>query len=176
MRVKAKICGLSTPEAVRAALDGKAAFLGFVFFEKSPRDIAPEAARLLAEPARGKAQVTALLVDPDDIEVLARGVDIARHIGAAKAFDDWRAQEVYPGPNWANASDRHDFIRRATDSFHHPAGTCRLGDVVDDALRVKGIAGLRVVDASILPGLPAAMINAAVTAVAEKASDLVLAG
>jgi choline dehydrogenase len=48
--------------------------------------------------------------------------------------------------------------------------------VVDEALRVKGVAGLRVIDASVLPGLPAAMINAAVTAVAEKASDLVLAG
>lgn len=114
------------------------------------------------------------LSDPDDIEVLAKGVDIARHIGAARAFDDWRAQEIYPGPGWANTADRHAFIRRATDSFHHPAGTCRLGDVVDDTLRVKGIAGLRVVDASVLPGLPAAMINAAVTAVAEKASDLVL--
>jgi len=62
------------------------------------------------------------------------------------------------------------------DSFHHPVGTCRIGCAVDEALRVKGIAGLRVIDASILPGLPAAMINAAVTAVAEKASDLLLAG
>jgi choline dehydrogenase len=55
-------------------------------------------------------------------------------------------------------------------------GTCRIGAVVDQALRVKGVAGLRVVDASVLPGIPAAMTNAAVTAVAEKASDLVLAG
>ena len=103
---------------------------------------------------------------PDDLEVLARGIDIARDIGAAAAFDDWRAQEIYPGPGWANATDRHGFIRRATDSFHHPIGTCRIGTVVDEALYVKGIAGLRVIDASVLPGLPAAMINAAVTAVA----------
>ena len=115
------------------------------------------------------------LSEPDDIEILARGVDIARDIGAAAAFDDWRAQEIYPGPGWANAADRHDFIRRATDSFHHPVGTCRIGGAVDEALRVKGIGRLRVVDASVLPGLPAAMINAAVTAVAEKASDLLLA-
>jgi choline dehydrogenase-like flavoprotein len=113
---------------------------------------------------------------PDDLEVLARGIDIARDIGAAAAFDDWRAQEIYPGPGWANATDRHGFIRRATDSFHHPIGTCRIGTVVDEALYVKGIAGLRVIDASVLPGLPAAMINAAVTAVAEKASDLLLRG
>ncbi len=116
------------------------------------------------------------LAEPDDLAVLLKGVEIAREIGAARAFDDWRANEVYPGPAWTSEAGRHDFIRRATDSFHHPTGTCRLGDVVDEALRVKGIAGLRVIDASILPGLPAAMINAAVTAVAEKASDLVLAG
>ena len=116
------------------------------------------------------------LGEPDDLAVLAKGVDIAREIGAAKAFDDWRAKEVYPGPEWTSEAGRQDFIRRATDSFHHPTGTCRLGDVVDEALRVKGIAGLRVIDASVLPGLPAAMINAAVTAVAERASELVLAG
>jgi choline dehydrogenase len=116
------------------------------------------------------------LGEPDDLAVLAKGVEIAREIGAAKALDDWRAKEVYPGPAWTTEAGRHDFIRRATDSFHHPTGTCRLGDVVDEALRAKGITGLRVIDASVLPGLPAAMINAAVTAVAEKASDLVLAG
>jgi len=116
------------------------------------------------------------LGDPDDLAVLAQGVEIAREIGAAKAFDDWRAKEVYPGPAWASEAGRHDFIRRATDSFHHPVGTCRIGGVVDEGLRVKGIAGLRVIDASVLPGLPASMCNAAVTAVAEKASDLVLAG
>lgn len=65
----AKICGLSTPEAVDAALAGRAAFLGFVFFAKSPRNVAPELAHRLAAPARGKAQVVALLVDPDDAEV-----------------------------------------------------------------------------------------------------------
>lgn len=116
------------------------------------------------------------LGDPDDLAVLAKGVEIAREIGAAKAFDAWRAKEVYPGPGWASDASRTDFIRRATDSFHHPVGTCRIGAVVDERLRVKGISGLRVVDASVLPGLPAAMCNAAVTAVAEKASDLVLAG
>jgi choline dehydrogenase len=67
-------------------------------------------------------------------------------------------------------------VLRAVNSFHHPVGTCRLGAVVDSALRVKGVAGLRVVDASVLPGIPRAMVNAATIAVAERASDLVLAG
>ncbi|MDG2521364.1 phosphoribosylanthranilate isomerase [Caulobacter segnis] len=62
----AKICGLSTPEAVKAALDGRASHIGFVFFPKSPRDIDPQTAGRLATPARGKAKVVAVTVDPDD--------------------------------------------------------------------------------------------------------------
>lgn len=113
---------------------------------------------------------------PADLASLIAAVTLARELGAAKAFADWRAEEVYPGPGWADAATRPDFVRRAARSFHHPVGTCRIGAVVDQALRVRGVAGLRVIDASVLPGLPAAMINAAVTAVAERASDLVLAG
>jgi phosphoribosylanthranilate isomerase len=62
----AKICGLSTPETVRAALDGGAAFVGFMFFERSPRNVAPELAARLAAPARGRAKIVAVTVDPDD--------------------------------------------------------------------------------------------------------------
>jgi phosphoribosylanthranilate isomerase len=61
-----KICGLSTPAAVSAALDGDAAFIGFMFFDKSPRNIAPDLAARLAAPARGRAKVVAVTVDPDD--------------------------------------------------------------------------------------------------------------
>jgi phosphoribosylanthranilate isomerase len=61
-----KICGLSTPETVRAALDGRAGFIGFMFFDKSPRNIAPDLAARLAAPARGKAKVVAVTVNPDD--------------------------------------------------------------------------------------------------------------
>ena len=63
---EAKICGLSTPEAVQAALEGGAAYLGFVFFPRSPRNLAPELASRLAAPARSKAKVVAVTVDPDD--------------------------------------------------------------------------------------------------------------
>jgi phosphoribosylanthranilate isomerase len=70
MTLKAKICGVSTPEAVRAALDGGAAYLGFVFFEKSPRNLPLEAAARLAEPARARgAKVVALTVDAGDAQV-----------------------------------------------------------------------------------------------------------
>lgn len=67
MIAKAKICGVSTPEAVRAALNSGAGFLGFVFFEASPRNLAPEAAARLAEPARDRGvKVVALAVNPSD--------------------------------------------------------------------------------------------------------------
>lgn len=70
MAAKAKICGLTTPEAVSAAVDGGAAFLGFVFFPKSPRAITPDAAARLAPPARAKnVKIVALAVDPTDNEV-----------------------------------------------------------------------------------------------------------
>jgi phosphoribosylanthranilate isomerase len=69
MGVQTKICGISTPDAVTAALDGGAAFLGFMFFDKSPRNLAPDAAWRLAQPVRGKAKVVAVLVDPSDAEV-----------------------------------------------------------------------------------------------------------
>lgn len=70
----AKICGLSTPETVRAALDGKAGFIGFMFFPKSPRAVTPEAAARLAQPARRRTKIVAVAVDPDDALV----DDIAR--------------------------------------------------------------------------------------------------
>ena len=116
------------------------------------------------------------LSEPADLDLLVEGVALAREIGAGAAFADWRASEVYPGPAATTRADISSFIRRAADSFHHPVGTCRIGAVVDHALRVKGVTGLRVIDASVFPGIPQAMTNAATIALAEKASDLMLAG
>ena len=74
---KAKICGLTSPEGVQAALDGGAAFVGFVFFGKSPRDIAPDAAGRLAAGARGRARIVAVTVDADDasLDRIVAGLD-----------------------------------------------------------------------------------------------------
>ena len=116
------------------------------------------------------------LAEPVDLDVLVQGARLAREIGAAAAFADWRAEEIYPGSSAVSTTDLRNFVLRAANSFHHPVGTCRIGAVVDETLRVKGVAGLRVIDASVIPAIPQAMINAATTAVAERASDLVLAG
>ena len=69
MGVQTKICGITTPEAVIAAVGGGAAFLGFMFFANSPRAIAPDAAWRLAQPVRGQARMVAVMVDPDDAAV-----------------------------------------------------------------------------------------------------------
>jgi phosphoribosylanthranilate isomerase len=69
MSVSAKICGVTTPEAVRAALDGGAAYLGFMFFAACPRNLGIEAAARLAEPVRGRAKIVAIAVDPSDAEL-----------------------------------------------------------------------------------------------------------
>jgi phosphoribosylanthranilate isomerase len=76
MSVPAKICGISTPEAVTAALAGGAGFLGFVFFERSPRNIDIQAAERLAQPVRNRAKVVALAVDPSDslVDRIAAGL------------------------------------------------------------------------------------------------------
>ena len=117
------------------------------------------------------------LAEPNDLDVLVRAIVIAREIGAASELADWRKREVYPGPGVTDRRALRDFARRAANSFHHPVGTCRMGTdeaaVVDPALRVRGIQGLRVVDASVMPSLPQAMVNAATIAVAERASDLI---
>jgi choline dehydrogenase len=115
------------------------------------------------------------LAEPSDLDVLADGIALAREIGEAAAFADWREREVYPGPSGTDLAGRRAFVRRASNSFHHPTCTCRIGGVVDADLRVIGISGLRVVDASVFPSIPQAMANAATIAVAERASDLVLA-
>ncbi|WP_068877782.1 MULTISPECIES: phosphoribosylanthranilate isomerase [unclassified Phenylobacterium] len=78
MAAKAKICGVSTPEAVRAVVDGDAAYLGFMFFPRSPRNIAPEAAARLAPPARARGvKIVAVVVDPSDneIDAIVAGLD-----------------------------------------------------------------------------------------------------
>lgn len=116
-----------------------------------------------------------------DIRTLRAGFKMNREVAAQGALDALRGEEISPGRQVRSDAEIDAYIRGAPATAHHPAGTCRMGragdpdSVVDEELRVIGVAGLRVADASVMPDMVGGNINAAVIAIAEKASDL-LAG
>ena len=117
--------------------------------------------------------------DPIDLETLREGVRIARQSGLARPFDPYRGPEYLPSEGIVSDEALDAHIRATCQTLYHQAGTCRMGAdagaVVDPALRVNGVAGLRVVDASIMPVLVAGNTNAPVIAIAEKAAELIAA-
>ncbi|HJV51372.1 MAG TPA: choline dehydrogenase [Noviherbaspirillum sp.] len=117
------------------------------------------------------------LSHPDDMEVMVRGVKLARKILGAPAFDRYRGREIVPDGPCESDDDIRRFIRARAETIYHPVGTCKMGSdpmaVVDAELRVHGLQGLRVVDASVMPLLPGANTNAPVVMIAEKASDMI---
>lgn len=119
----------------------------------------------------------ALLSVPSDIDPLVRAVKLARRILAAPAFRPYSGHEVAPGADIVSDAAIEDYIRRTSYTVHHPVGTCRMGSdpaaVVDPELRVRGIPGLRVADASVFPSIIGGNTNAPVVMVAEKAADLI---
>ena len=114
-----------------------------------------------------------------DLKMLIEGLKLSREIFAAKAFDAYRGEEIFPGDAVQGDADITAFIRRKAETVYHPVGSCRMGNddaaVVDSELRVRGVAGLRVVDASVMPNLPGGNTNAPTIMIAEKAADLILA-
>jgi choline dehydrogenase len=116
---------------------------------------------------------------PDDLRVLRDALRMSRDIVSQKAFDGLRGEEYAPGKNVTSDADLDEYIRSDCQSVYHPVGTCKMGNdsmaVVDDQLRVHGIAGLRVVDASIMPSLTSGNTNAPTIMIAEKAADILRA-
>jgi len=106
-----------------------------------------------------------------DRAAMRRALRLARAVGSHAALDEWRLDEVLPGPGVDDDDALDTFIAHAASTHHHPAGTCRMGRdieaVVGPDLLVHGIDGLAVVDASVLPTLTSGPINAAVVAIAE---------
>jgi choline dehydrogenase len=106
------------------------------------------------------------------------GVRILRRILAAPALKEYCVEEVYPGARVTSDEDVLDFCRKTGSTVYHPTSTCRMGNdplaVVDQRLRVRGIEGLRVVDASVMPDLMSGNTNAPTIMIAEKASDMIL--
>ncbi len=115
---------------------------------------------------------------PNDLPRLREGFRLARLAAYAPPMSAFRGKEVSPGGEVETDAEIDAFIRRTAITAHHPCGTCAMGigpDTVTDAeLRVRGIEGLRVVDASVMPDLVSAHINACVLMIAEKASDMIL--
>lgn len=120
-----------------------------------------------------------LLDDPDDMERLLRGVKLIRGVLQNNALTPWRDEEIFPGSAVQDDAALRNFIRNKAETIYHPVGTCKMGNdamaVVDDQLKVHGIEGLYVVDASILPTLIGGNTNAPTVMIAEKAADGILA-
>ncbi|MEM9594507.1 MAG: GMC family oxidoreductase N-terminal domain-containing protein [Acidobacteriota bacterium] len=123
------------------------------------------------------------LADDHDLRVLIRGVEISRRLAATRAFADEVDVEVLPGPEVSGETAVANFVRRTLATLYPPAGTCRMGPdpedpdaaaVVDPRLRVHGVDGLRVADASVMPELIGGNTNAPTIMIAEKASDMIL--
>jgi choline dehydrogenase len=114
------------------------------------------------------------LAAPQDLDVLVRGFEVARSILAAPSFAPLAGRETSPGPTVRERGKIEAHIRSSLVTVHHACGTCRMGDVVDATLRVKGVDALRVVDASVIPTVIAGNSNIPVNALAERAADLIL--
>jgi choline dehydrogenase-like flavoprotein len=116
--------------------------------------------------------------DPSDLATLREGCKIARDVIAQKPLDSYRGGELTPGPRVQSDAEIETWIKRTVNTSSHPSCTCAMGAgddcVVDPQLRVRGVEGLRVVDASVMPDVITGNINACVLMIAEKASDMIL--
>ncbi|MGA9322561.1 MAG: GMC oxidoreductase, partial [Xanthobacteraceae bacterium] len=114
-----------------------------------------------------------------DLKILIDGLRKGREILAAPAFKPWLQEERIPGAAVQSDAELEDFIRASAETEYHPVGTCKMGSdamaVVDEALRVRGVERLRVIDASIMPTVVSGNTNAPVIMIAEKAADMMLA-
>jgi choline dehydrogenase len=143
--------------------------------------------------SRGTVRVTsadpaaAAEIDPralsadEDVDAMLAAVRLCREIAAQPALrEEWRAREVYPASLGTTTELLRDYIRETVVTYHHQAGTCAMGAgedaVVDQRLRVHGVDGLWVADASVMPAVPTGNTNAPVVMIAERAADLLLTG
>jgi len=133
-----------------------------------------------ADPRQPPAINFNFLSSPIDADVTVRAVRIARSIMTASAMVPMRVSEIAPGAARTSDDEILDWVKQAAETTYHPVGTCRMGTdamaVVDAQLRVQGVAGLRVADASIMPTLTSGNTNAPSIMIGEKAADMVLSG
>jgi choline dehydrogenase len=132
----------------------------------------------------GADPATPPLIDPNylgtesDMRRMMHGLTVAREIAAAAPFDPWRGREVLPGTDVTDEAALRAYLRHATSTYFHPVGSCAMGtgpDAVTDPedLRVRGLTGLRVADASVMPRIVSVNTNPATIMIGEKAADLI---
>jgi choline dehydrogenase len=130
-----------------------------------------------ADPRARAAIDPAYLTDPADLEVLVAGVRQARELAGCRPFADLTAGELAPGGRLADDRQLEAWVRGNVTTIFHPTSSCAMGGpeaaVCDPELRVRGVEGLRVVDASVMPAVPRGNTNAPTIAIAERAADLV---
>ena len=120
------------------------------------------------------------LSEGEDLEAMVKGIKVARQILGSPAFDKIRGKELRPGISAQSDEELTQYVRDNCATVYHPVRTCAMGpaknkmSVVDPELKVKGIEGLRVVDASIMPLQIGGNTNAPTIMIAEKASDMIL--
>jgi len=134
-----------------------------------------------ADPLTPPAMQANYLSAEADRETLIAGIRLARRLAATRALSPYIKTEYRPGPDAQSDADLLEFARNTGGTIFHPSGTCRMGDVardrqavVDSELRVHGLAGLRVIDCSIMPTLTSGNTNVPVVMIAERAADLIL--
>ncbi|MEA2310168.1 MAG: choline dehydrogenase [Solirubrobacteraceae bacterium] len=122
--------------------------------------------------------LTNTFAEPEDMAAMVTGMQIAREILDTEPLRSAVKAEIYPGRSVASAADLEEDLRRRVELLYHPVGTCRMGtdeaSVVDEQLRVRGVEGLRVVDASIMPLVTGGNTNAPTIMIGERAADLIL--
>jgi len=148
-----------------------------------PTPLRPESRGFLALASADAEQAPLIhlnmLATEKDIDAARRGIRLAREIFNEPSVRPFRKCEVAPGPDVQTDRDLDAYIRSTATTVYHPLGTCRMGDdsvenaVVNTDLKVKGIDGLRVVDASVMPDLVGGNINASVIMIAERAADVI---
>ena len=115
-----------------------------------------------------------------DLKMMVECAKLSRELLAQPAFDAYRGAPIFPARDDLDDDDLVAFIRAKAETIYHPVGTCRMGSdalsVVDPQLRVRGVEGLRVVDASVMPTLIGGNTNAPTMMIAERAAELIRAG
>ncbi|GGN22037.1 GMC family oxidoreductase [Halarchaeum nitratireducens] len=154
---------------------------GRKYFTMMPTQIRPESTgtvRLASnDPHESPVIDPQYLTEDGDIEPLVEGVKLVREIVETSPLDDYRGAEVHPGESVTSDEEIEAFVREHATTVYHPVGTCRMGaegdGVVDDRLRVHGVEGLRVTDASIMPEIVGGNTNAPTIAIAERAASFI---